>query len=385
MKTLIFLDYFSPAFKAGGPVRIFESVARNADRGQEVSIITQDRDLGDIEAFNTVPIDQWTHFEHARVLYSSADHRSFTSLRKLVHAENPEVIHLNSLFSRVWTMKLLVLHRMGLLGSCRVLISPHGELAESALGIKPRRKQIFLKLGSWLGLFQNLQWIATSEKEIDEIKINISSSSKIALSPPPLPEIHERQKVNKPSGTLKLVFLARLTAMKNIELIFETLRSVRGKVEFDIFGPVDPGYQAKWSEISSNLKSYPEEIKITYHGPLPSRDSQKTLSGFHLFAQPSLSENFGFSIVEALASGTPVLISDRTPWNEVSSAGIGEALSLEKKSAWIAALQRFIDMDETEWTEHSRRAQNWVRQKKTTQSDLLKIYELSDLPAPRKL
>ena len=42
-----------------------------------------------------------------------------------------------------------------------------------------------------------------------------------------------------------------------------------------------------------------------------------------LLVLPSHNENFGFVIPEALASGTPVIASDRTPWGITEETGCG--------------------------------------------------------------
>jgi glycosyltransferase involved in cell wall biosynthesis len=60
---------------------------------------------------------------------------------------------------------------------------------------------------------------------------------------------------------------------------------------------------------------------------------------------PTLHENYGHAIAEALASGCPVLISDHTPWNEaeIKNAGFVRPLTPE---AWTEALKIAIQMDE---------------------------------------
>ncbi|QPI75397.1 glycosyltransferase [Sphingobium sp. Cam5-1] len=47
-----------------------------------------------------------------------------------------------------------------------------------------------------------------------------------------------------------------------------------------------------------------------------------------MFFLPTLGENFGHVIIEALGAGTPALISDRTPWRDFDRAGCGWIMPL---------------------------------------------------------
>ena len=47
-----------------------------------------------------------------------------------------------------------------------------------------------------------------------------------------------------------------------------------------------------------------------------------------LFFLPTRGENFGHVIAEALSVGTPVLISDQTPWRKLAAVGLGHDLPL---------------------------------------------------------
>ena len=374
MKALAFLDYFTPAFKAGGPIRVFEAAASASSPDHALAIVTQDHDWGESEPLVGIVRNQWLDFSSARVFYTSAENQGFFSIRKLLRSERPDVVHLNSLFSRTWTLKILLLRRFGLTFGIRILLSPHGELAPSALAIKPLRKRVFVAFGKIFGLFNGLTWIATAAKEVDEIKSVFGNDVRVLISvpPPPSPIVHDR--FMKKAGELKIVFLARISAMKNIGLIFDLLPKIEGKITFHVYGPIDPAYESTWREISSRIPSI-ASAAIEYLGPVASDKSVATLALYDLFVQPSLSENFGFSILEALAAGTPVLISDRTPWNEVTAARIGTAISLDDIVGWRRALQGFVDMDESEWQQWSERAHTWIRDRAQKSSDLLKIYE----------
>jgi glycosyltransferase involved in cell wall biosynthesis len=62
-----------------------------------------------------------------------------------------------------------------------------------------------------------------------------------------------------------------------------------------------------------------------------------------VFALPSYTENFGLVVAEAMASGVPVVISDRVNiWREVSEAGAGLVVPCDAK-ATAQALRRLLD------------------------------------------
>ena len=74
-------------------------------------------------------------------------------------------------------------------------------------------------------------------------------------------------------------------------------------------------------------------------GEAAHRDLQRRLSTYDVMILPTLGENFGHIIVEAWAAGCPVLISDRTPWRQLTSQGLGWDVPLDHE-AWIRAIRR---------------------------------------------
>jgi glycosyltransferase involved in cell wall biosynthesis len=64
----------------------------------------------------------------------------------------------------------------------------------------------------------------------------------------------------------------------------------------------------------------------------------------HVLVLPTLGENFGFVVLEALAGGRPVIVSDRTPWRGLQSAGVGWDLDLAAPERWAQVLQQCVDL-----------------------------------------
>jgi len=60
---------------------------------------------------------------------------------------------------------------------------------------------------------------------------------------------------------------------------------------------------------------------------------------------PSQGENFGHTMVEALAAGLPLLISDRTPWKELERQNAGWDLPLEEPSCFWEQLNDLVAYD----------------------------------------
>ncbi len=72
----------------------------------------------------------------------------------------------------------------------------------------------------------------------------------------------------------------------------------------------------------------------------------ETFRRYDAFIFPTLSENFGHVIAEALMVGCPVIISDQTPWTDVSHVEGGWSIALENSEKYIQAIQEIVDADE---------------------------------------
>ena len=72
----------------------------------------------------------------------------------------------------------------------------------------------------------------------------------------------------------------------------------------------------------------------------------------HLVLVPSLNENFGHSVAEALAAARPVIVSDQTVWTTMETGPSVACLPLEVQQ-WTASAQRLLDMTSEEVAQHS--------------------------------
>lgn len=121
-----------------------------------------------------------------------------------------------------------------------------------------------------------------------------------------------------------LLFLGRINFKKGLDVLakaFGKLAKQRDDVHLVIAGPDNDALKSK---VEGWLKAEGVLEKTTFTGMLVGEDKLAAFNDADLFVLPSFSENFGIAVIEAMACGLPVLISDKVNiHNEISAAGVG--------------------------------------------------------------
>ncbi len=332
--------------------------------GFQIRIITSDRDLGDSQPYPTVEPGEWQQIGKAQVLYVRPADCSIWNLRSIINSTAYDLLYLNSLFNPVFTLFPLLLWQAGMLRRTPLVIAPRGELSPGALQIKSLRKRLYLGVARALHLHSGVLWQATGLSEEAEIRLSFpgeSSTSEMVVVAPDLLSLgfvneDECKREKKESGHLRILFASRISPKKNLAGALRCLDGLQGTVDFDICGPVDDG--AYWEDCRRAMGNLPGNVNVRYRGPIPHDQLMREMARHDLFLLPTLGENFGHAIAEALRAGCPVLIGDQTPWCNLESKCAGWDLPIEKVSSFRDAIQRCIDMDDQEhrrWREGARR------------------------------
>ena len=125
-------------------------------------------------------------------------------------------------------------------------------------------------------------------------------------------------------GRRYLLFLGRIHEKKGCDLLLEAFAQLApGAPETDVViaGPDQTGMQPRLIKRAQELG-----IASRVHWPGMLRGDSKwgALRACDAFVLPSHQENFGISVVEALAVGRPVLISNQVNiWQEIQDDGVG--------------------------------------------------------------
>lgn len=364
MKMLISCDYFMPGWKAGGPIRFLKNLIEEIGDEIKCRVITRDRDWGEKKPYHNIILNKWQMMGKSEVLYLSGKRKSFQTWLKILHNSDYDLIFLNSYFSPKFTIIPLFLRKIKLIPPIPILLAPNGELSEGALAIKSLKKRMFLAFSRVSGLYNEINWLSYSKMEMKDISRIIKKPKKEILLPPiikPRNYLAERaivfKKYQKKKEQLKIVFMSRICKMKNLKGAINILKGVRGRIIFDIYGPLQE--KKYWEECQKLILKLPKEIVVQYQGVISPEKVLLKLSKYELFFLPTFGENYGNVILESLLAGCPILISDRTPWRNLRERGIGYDLPLDRPEEFQKVISNFLEMDEETHQEWCRRAKNY--------------------------
>lgn len=140
-----------------------------------------------------------------------------------------------------------------------------------------------------------------------------------------------------------VLFLGRINQKKGIDLLIEAFNmfSKESDLYLVIAGEDDgDGYR---NTVEKWVKSYGLENRVIFTGLLQGVDKLSAFVDAEVFVLPSYSENFGMAVVEAMACGTPVVISDRVGIaREVQRNNAGVIVETDAKSIY-AGIKKILD------------------------------------------
>ncbi|HFD3562859.1 TPA: glycosyltransferase [Enterococcus faecium] len=158
--------------------------------------------------------------------------------------------------------------------------------------------------------------------------------------------------------TKKIVFLSRIVPKKNLDYAIEILKTLDEEVSLDIFGPIeDKNY---WEFCQKKIANLPANVTVSYKGSLKHEDIDTVFRNYDAFLFPTKSENYGHVISESLTNGCPVIISDRTPWNDIENGKEGYVCSLENIEEFRKAIKLLYKLSSKEYQEMQKNIKKFI-------------------------
>ena len=360
--VLTLCDYYLPGYKAGGPITTLANMVVRLEPDLEFLIVTRDHDLGSTQAYAGITPNTLHAVGGAQVQYLSVQEKRAKILRDILTSYDYDILYLNSLFSPTFTIWPLLLRRSGLIPKRPVILAPRGELFPGALSLKKWKKHCYLHSARTLRLYRGLIWQASSVHEELEIRRWFGQRAQVMVAPDltsmQFDLLADVPPAVKRPGLLKVLFLSRICAPKNLLGVLAMLKNVRGRIELNIVGPLEE--QAYWRRCQNIIRTLPKNITVNYSGAVMPAQVLHVMGQHDLFFLPTLGENFGHVILEALSASCPVLISDQTPWQGLEAEGAGWDLPLNRPELFQTALQTCVDMDSRSFTELRQRARDYA-------------------------
>lgn len=324
MRILNVTQSYFPFLDKGGPSVKVRAITRElVRRGNQVTALTADLGFGPREIaaaqVTRVPEGWQSDLDGADVVYfrTRGHYRNLTV--------NPGVLQ----FCRHHLKSFDIVHTYGLYDTLGPIVGHYCRKFEvpyflEPLGMTRSIDRGFLLKRLWRGLAssylnQASTWIATSELEKEDLRIAGVPSDKVLLRfngidlkafkiLPPAGVF--RKRVGITNGERVILFLGRLIPRKGADLLIEALPQIGDdKIKLVIAGPEgEGGYVSFLREKASELGI---DQRVLFPGPLYDVAQREAYVDATVFALPSRYENFGNTAAEAVACGTPVIVSDR--------------------------------------------------------------------------
>lgn len=338
MKILIIIGGFFPGVKFGGPpvsVNNFCTLMQD----DECYIVAKNHDMGETEPYKDIK-PGWNDRGNCIVKYLSDSEYCYKGFAEAINDVAPDVLYLQSLFADCIVPCLMLAKK----NNIPVLLAPRGELCPGAMR-KKYKKLPYISFLRASGLVRNISFQYTSQDELEGINKYFGKDARCCFltNVPSMPS-ENYSHPEKKSGEAKFVFISRIVPKKNLRKAIDILAGIRGKLAFDIYGPIeDHDY---WDECLCAAKELPSSIKVSYKGTVGQGEAAKTFANYDCFIFPTMSENYGHVIAESLSAGCPVLVSDQTPWDFNGYVDAGAAIPLASEELWVKEIQQIVDDSE---------------------------------------
>ena len=231
--------------------------------------------------------------------------------------------------------------------------SQRGVLDRERLKFRSVKKKFYIKAIEHKIMSEAVLLFALTNAEIDSYHaLNLSTPCKVIPNGIDLSNYKSDkiEAVNKLKSRCKcignskiILFLGRLHPNKGVDKLLEAFfRAVVKMPDLILIlaGPDEFGLERKFKKTVENRKL---TEKVIFPGMITGDVKYAYLTVADLFCLPSEAEGFSISVLEALASSTPVLLSEGCHFDEVEAAGIGKIIEPTVENIEDMILKLFSD------------------------------------------
>lgn len=352
MKLLIVIPYYWPSFIHGGPIFSLYCLSKALVRkGVDVTVYTTNVNLG-----RKVPLNREIDIDRVKVNYFSYS-RFFEFIAPfgwqfscpLTRALKERLESFDLIYiATVWSYPAVIAAYYSMRYKKQYVVAPRGMLYPEVFFKKIWKKWLFYKLFVEKALKQSSAIHYTSEDEARKTNYFLNLNNRMIVVPNGIelsefqaPANSEGFKIRYPQLKDKkvILFLGRLNWKKGLDILIKAYTQLikeRHDVHLLIVGPDEKGYIKKikrWiGQCGMNYKEH-----VTFTGMLTGEEKLEAYRSSDIFILPSYSENFGMTILEALAMGLAVVVSDKVGiCSDIERNRAGIVIDTQVESAYKA-------------------------------------------------
>ena len=224
------------------------------------------------------------------------------------HVAEFDVVHVHAVFSHSSLLAARACVRAGV----PYIVRPLGTLDPWSVAQRRLLKAVLLRFGVRRMLLGAAAIHYTSEEEMRLAETVVAGLPKGAVVPLGIDEELFAAPTTWPDDETPIVLaLCRLDVKKGLDLLIRAFhdaagRGSNGQWRLVIAGDGEPEYVSQLVDLARQGEA---GARISFAGWVGQHDKTILFQRASLFALPSQQENFGISIVEAMACGVPVLVS----------------------------------------------------------------------------
>ncbi|MGC0362816.1 glycosyltransferase involved in cell wall biosynthesis [Rhodococcus sp. 27YEA15] len=303
MKILQVVTLFSPDAAYGGPIRVALNQSRALqDSGHEVTI------AAGMRGYDVTPTSEQgiaLKLFPARTLIPKIGYAGIGApamLRWLrTHLRDFDVVHIHLARDLV----TLPVAKLALAQGVPVLAQTHGMIDETdKLLAKPLDAALTVPV---LKRARTVFYL-TERERADLLAVVGSNDVNLVELNNGIPDV-DHPAPQPSTGRPEVLYLARLQARKRPQVFVAAARAILDsgiEASFSIVGP-DEGEAAA---VNQMIESSGHHDAIRYEGPLPFDKSAARFQRASVYVLPSVDEPFPMSVLEAMAAGLPVVVTD---------------------------------------------------------------------------
>lgn len=266
-------------------------------------------------------------------------------------SNNIDLIHNHSL----WMMPNVYPGLVARTYNVPYMVSPRDTLSAWSMRSGSKVKPLFWSLVQRPALAETSCFHATAKSEYEDIR-RMGFRQPVAIVPNGI-DIPELPPKNS-SGSRTLLFISRIHPQKGLDILLSAWREVQDRFpewQLRIVGPDNFGYLNKMQGFAGKIKLK----RIEFCGALYGKKKLQAYRDAELFVLPTYSENFGMVVAEALAAGTPVIVSKGAPWVELEKHAAGRWIEIGLDSL-IVALEEMLSRSPEELIAMGQRGRVWM-------------------------